>query len=111
MDAALYAVKYICNTAEYGIAFHSNASIPTSAFVHYTFHHDLEAYNDAVPPTAAEQHELTGYSDACWGSQLGSSVTPGTEIAMFKLRSMSGFVVVRAGGPIAWCWTAPTWLC
>jgi hypothetical protein len=102
MDAALYAIKYICNTAEYGIAFHSNSTQAASAFVHFPFHHDLEAYNDALPPTAAENHELTAYSDACWGSQLGSSALPGSEIEMFKLRSMSGYMVVRAGGPIAW---------
>lgn len=102
MDAALYAIKYICNTAEYGIAFHSDSHKPVSAYVHFPFHHDLEAYNDALPPTAAEHHELTAYSDACWGSQLGGSAPQGSEIEMFKLRSMSGYMVVRAGGPVAW---------
>ena len=102
MDAAIYAIKYICNTADYGISFHSNAHPTTSAFVHFPFHHDIEAYNDALPPTAAQHHELTAYSDACWGSQLGTSIAVGTEIEMFKLRSMSGFIALRAGGPIAW---------
>ena len=76
MDAALYAIKYVRHTAEYGIAFHSHAATSTSAFVHFPFHHDIEAYSDALPPTEAEQHELTAYSDACWGSQLGSSTPP-----------------------------------
>ena len=102
MDAAIYAIKYIRHTAEYGIAFHSNTPTAASAFVHFPFHHDIEAYNDALPPTAAEHHELTAYSDACWGSQLGNSAQVGTEIEMFKLRSMSGYMVIRAGGPIAW---------
>ena len=102
MDAALYAIKYVRSTVEYGIAFHSNAHIQSSAFVHFPFHHDIEAYNDALPPTAAEHSELTAYSDACWGSQLGNIALTGKEIEMFKLRSMSGYIVLRAGGPIAW---------
>ncbi len=102
VDAALYAIKYLRQTVDYGIAFHSKAPSATSGFIHFPFHHDLEAYSDALPPTAAEQQDLTAYSDACWGSQLGGAVTVGEEIDMFKLRSMSGFIVIRAGGPIAW---------
>ncbi len=102
MDAALYAIKYIRSTVEYGIAFHSNANTLASAYVHFPFDHDIEAYNDALPPTAAEQSELTAYSDSCWGSQLGNTTLDGTQIEMFKLRSMSGYMIVRAGGPIAW---------
>jgi len=102
VDAALYAVRYLRSTVDFGIAYHSNASSPASAFVHFPFHHDLEAYKDALPPTAAEHQHLTAYSDACWGSQLGSSLSPGTEINMFKLRSMSGYIVIRTGGPISW---------
>ncbi len=101
MDTALYAVKYLRNTTEYGIAFHSASNTTATAFVHFPFHHDIEAYSDALPPTAAEHCQLTGYSDACWGSQLGSSALVGSEIDMFKLRSMSGYIVLRAGGPIA----------
>jgi len=102
MDAALYAIKYLRQTVEYGIAFHSTAQVSTSGYVHFPFHHDIEAYSDALPPTAAEKQELTAYSDACWGSQLGGSTLMGEEIEMFKLRSMSGYIVIRAGGPIAW---------
>ncbi len=102
MDAAIYAVKYLCNTTDYGIAFYSAAHTTTLAFVHFPFHHDVEAYSDALPPTAAEHCMLTGYSDACWGSQLGTSVSVGSEIEMFKLRSMSGYIILRAGSPIAW---------
>ncbi len=102
MDAAIYAIKYIRHTADFGISFHSNAHSNTSAFIHFPFHHNIEAYNDALPPTAAQHHELTAYSDACWGSQLGTSIAVGSEIKMFKLRSMSGFIVMRAGGHIAW---------
>lgn len=53
MDAALYAVKYLRHMTEYGIAFHSNAHTSTSAYVHFPFHHDIKAYNDALPPSAA----------------------------------------------------------
>ncbi len=102
MDAALHAIKYIRSTVEYGIAFHSNSESTASAFLHFPFHHDVEAYNDAIPPTAAEQSELTAYSDACWGSQIGHTSSMGTKIEMFKLCSMSGYMVIRSGGPIAW---------
>jgi len=46
--------------------------------------------------------QLTAYSDACWGGQIGNSVPDGTPIELFKLRSLSGFLVCRSGGPIAW---------
>ena len=102
MDAAVYVVKYLRSTVDYGIAFHSTSDTPASAYVHFPFHHDNEAYTDALPPTAAEQHELTAYSAACWGRQLGGALPNGHEIEMFKFRSMSGFIVIRAGGPVAW---------
>ena len=102
MDSGISVVKYLRSTADYGIAFHSHASSPAAGYIHFPFHHDIEAFKDALPPTAAEHHCLTAYSDACWGSQLGSSVSPGTEIEMYKLRSMSGYIVLRGGGPIAW---------
>eukprot|EP00957_Ditylum_brightwellii_P168858 12852645-Ditylum_brightwellii.AAC.1 len=47
-------------------------------------------------------HELSAYTDACWGSQLGNTVPDGDEVEMWKFRSMSGFIVMRCGGPIAW---------
>ena len=50
----------------------------------------------------SEQHEITSYSDACWGSQTGNSVPDGTEIALFKVRSMFEHLIVRCGGPISW---------
>jgi hypothetical protein len=73
LDAAIYAVKYLHHTVEYGIAFHSSAQPTASGYIHFPFHHDLEAYSDALPPSAMEHNRLTSYSDACWGSQLGNS--------------------------------------
>jgi hypothetical protein len=90
MGAAIYALKYLCHTTDYGIAFHSAANTTATAFVHFPFQHDVEAYSDALPPTAADQCLLIAYSEAYWGSQLGSSVPVGSEIEMFKLCSMSG---------------------
>ena len=48
IDATLYALKYLCSTVNFGIAFHSHASMPESRYVHFPFHHDLEAYKDAI---------------------------------------------------------------
>ncbi len=102
MDAAIYAIKYIRQTVDYGIAFHSASPPLAEGFIHFPFHHDMEAFSDALPPSAAQHSELTSYSDACWGSQLGNMEHANEEIELFKLRSMSGYIVLRAGGPIAW---------
>lgn len=102
LDAAIYAVKYLHHRVEYGIAFHSSAQPTASGYIHFPFHHDLEAYSDALPPSAMEHNRLTSYSDACWGSQLGNVVHSELELELFKMRSMSGYVILRAGGPIAW---------
>jgi hypothetical protein len=63
---------------------------------------DTEAYTDAISPTPSQHHRLSTYSDACWGSQLGNAVREGIQLPLFKFRSMSGAVVMRSGGPIAW---------
>ena len=102
LDAAMYVVKYLRSTVSYGIAYHSTAPADTSAYLHFPFPHDAEAYHDAAPPTTDNKHLLTGYSDACWGSQLGNSVPDGDEVELFKFRSMSGYLVMRCGGPISW---------
>ena len=102
LESALYAVRYLRSTASYGIAYHSSSSTSTEAYVHYPFPHDAEAYHDSVSPANNEMHLLTGYCDANYGSQIGNSVPDGTEIELFKYRSMSGFIIMRCGGPIAW---------
>ncbi len=65
----MYVIKYLRSTIDFGIAFHSDSQEMTTGFLHFPFHHDVEAYKDAIPPTAAEHDMLTAYSDACWGSQ------------------------------------------
>ena len=102
LKAALYTLRYVNSTHEYGISFHSKSPAAIQSFVHHPFDHDVEAYSDARPPQAHEFHELTSFCDACWGSQLGNSVPEGTEIDLFKLRSMAGYIVFRAGGPVSW---------
>jgi hypothetical protein len=100
--SAIHALKYLMSTSEYGISYHSNACQSLQAFNHFPHHHDKEAYNDATPPSPSECHNLTAYSDACWGSQIGNAVPDGTPVELFKFRSLSGFVICRSGGPIAW---------
>eukprot|EP00984_Skeletonema_dohrnii_P036191 scaffold36890_cov316-Skeletonema_dohrnii-CCMP3373.AAC.1 len=46
--------------------------------------------------------QLTSFADACWGGQIGNALPDGTPIELFKFRSLSGFVICRTGGPIAW---------
>jgi hypothetical protein len=62
----------------------------------------MEAYTDAIPPSQTNCAPLTAYSNACWGSQIGSAVRDGTLLPLFKFQSMSGGVVFWQGGPLLW---------
>ena len=100
--SAIHALRYIYSTAEYGISYHSDARSTLQAFNHFPHHHDKEAYTDATPPSPSESHQLTAFSDACWGGQFGNAVPNGTPLELFKFRSISGYLICRCGGPIAW---------
>ena len=101
-NAALYALHYIHSTIDYGFTFTSTARAPLHTFLSFPPSSDTEAYSDALPPSPSQHHRLSTYSDACWGSQLGNAVRKGIQLPLFKFRSMSGAVVMRSGGPIAW---------
>jgi hypothetical protein len=46
---------------------------------------------------------ITAYSDACWGSQIGSTATEGsTLLPLFKFWSMNGGINFKNGGPLGW---------
>jgi hypothetical protein len=101
--SAIHVLKYLYSTSDYGISFHSDASHTLQAFNHFPHHHDKEAYSDATPPPSpGDCHSLTAFSDACWGGQHGNAVKDGVPLELFKYRSMSGYVICRTGGPIAW---------
>ena len=102
MKAGLHVLHYIHSTHDYGIHFTSSSMEPVHTFVHFPDSSDVEAYTDAKPPSTSHQSPLTSYSDACWGSQLGSAVRDGTLLPLFKCQSMSGGIVFRHGGPVAW---------
>ncbi len=102
MKAALCALHYIHSMHEFGIHFTSLATDPVHTFVHFLDLLDVEAYTDAKPPSPSHQSPLTSYCNACWGSQIGLAVRDGTLLPLFKCRSMSGGIVFRQGGPIAW---------
>ena len=101
MCAALDVLHYIHSTHDFGIHFTSSSTDPVHTFVHFPDSSDVEAYTDAKPPSPSHQSPLTSYSDACWGSQIGSAVRDGTLLPLFKIRSMSGGIIFRQGGPIA----------
>jgi len=97
--AALYVVRYLQSTTSQGIAFHSSASTATSAYIHFPPAHDQSAYSDATSlPTGPE---LRVFCDSNWGSQIGDALKDGDEIELFKYHSVSGFLIMRCGGPIA----------
>ena len=100
--SAIHALKYLYSTCDYGISFHSDASNTLQAFNHFPSHHDKEAYTDATPPAPGDCSRLTAFSDACWGGQFNNTVPDNTPIELFKFRSISGFVICRTGGPLAW---------
>ena len=72
------------------------------AFNHFPHHHGRGAYTGATAPYPSECHQLTAYCNANWGGQFGSAVKDSTPLKLFKFRSLSGFLVCRSGGPIAW---------
>ena len=100
--SAIEGLRYLYSTADYGISFHSDADSTMRAFNHFPHHHDAEAYSDATPPLPDECHKLSAYCDACWGGQFGNSVKDGVPLELFKYRSLSGFLICRSGGPVAW---------
>jgi hypothetical protein len=102
MHAALYILHYIHSTHNHGIHFTSVATEPTHSFVHFPASSDAEAYTDAKPPSPTHSSPLTLYSDACWGSPIGSAIQDGMLLPLFKCRSMSGGIIFCQGGPIAW---------
>jgi hypothetical protein len=64
-QAALYALKYLYSTSDYGISFHSDASNTIQAFNNFPHHHDKEAYSDATPPPApGDCFNLTAFTRA-----------------------------------------------
>jgi hypothetical protein len=102
MKAALYVLHYIHSTHDYSISFNSNNIAPMHSYVHFPSSSDTEAYDDTVPPQLGSSNTLSAYIDACWGSQLGSSVADGTLLPLFKFRSMNGSIVFKNRGPIGW---------
>jgi hypothetical protein len=102
MKAALYMLHYIHSTHNYGISFTSTDTALMHSYVHFPPSTNTEAYNDAIPPTLASSNTLLAYSDACWGSQLGSSAANGTLLPLFKFCSMNGGIVFKNGGAVGW---------
>jgi hypothetical protein len=102
MKATLYALHYVHSTYDYGITFTSSVTSPIHTYVHFLTLSDVEAYTDVIPPSQTNCAPLTAYSNACWGSQIGSAIRDGTLPPLFKFRSMSGGVVFWQGGPLSW---------
>jgi hypothetical protein len=102
MKAAFYALHYIHSMHDYGISFTSDNIGPMHSFIHYPPSTDVEAYSNATPQKPISSSTLSSYSNACWGSQIGSALADGTLLPLFKFRSMSGDIVFKNGGPLGW---------
>ena len=89
-------------TNKYSISFHSEYLATIQAFNHFPHHHYREAYTEVTSTSPSECHQLTAYCDENWGGQFGSAVEDGTLLELFRFRSLSGFLICRSGGPIAW---------
>jgi hypothetical protein len=72
------------------------------SFIYYPPLTNIEAYHDATPPTVTNFSTLSSFSNACWGSQIGSAVADGMLLPLFKFQSMSGGIVFKNGGPLGW---------
>jgi hypothetical protein len=63
------------------------------SFIHYSPSMDVEAYWDATPLQLHDSSTLASNSDACWGLQIGSTITNGTLLPQFEFRGMSGGII------------------
>jgi hypothetical protein len=70
------------------------------SLIHFSPSTDVEAYKDAVPPKPINSSTLSAYSNACWGSQIGSAIADGTLLPLFKFCSMNGGIIFCNGGPV-----------
>jgi hypothetical protein len=102
MKAALYALHYIHSMHDYGISFSSEDIAPMHFCIHFSPSADVEANKDAVPPKPINSSTLSAYSDACWGSQIGSAIANGTLLPLFKFRGMNGSIIFCNRGPVVW---------
>ena len=100
--AAVHVLKYLTSTNEYGISFHSDSLATIQAFNHFPRHQNREAYTEATAPSPSECHQLTAYCDANWGGKFVSAFEDGTQLELFKFRSLSGFLICLCSGPISW---------
>ena len=107
MKAAMYVLYYIHSTHDYGMSFMLKNQQPIHTFLHFPDSSDAEAYDGDIPPKPTSGHKLTTYSDACWGFQIGNVMKEGTLLTLFKFRSVSGAIVFRISGPIAWNFVLP----
>jgi hypothetical protein len=84
MKAALYVLHSIHSTHNYGISFTSDDTMPMHSYIHFPPSIDAWAFDNAVPPKLGSCNTLLAYSNACWGSQLGSSIAGGLLLLLFS---------------------------
>jgi hypothetical protein len=102
LKAALYTLHYIHSMHDYGISFSSEDIARMHSFIRFPPSADVEAYKHAVPPNPVNSSTLSAYSNACWGSQIGSAVADGTLLPLFKFLSMNSSIIFCNGGPVGW---------
>ena len=88
-DAGLHVIKYLASTPSHGLFFTSDHSEQLHTFTHFP----------------SQTSSLTAFCDTNWGP-LGAlvpkpHVTP-PEQSMASFRSISGWLIMNAGAPIAW---------
>ena len=89
LDYALFVVRYLASTATNGLIFSSSVPKPLQAFVQF---------KDAL-------RDLGLLCDANWGPMDASTPkphAPPVELSLESLRSISGWLALNSGAPIAW---------
>jgi hypothetical protein len=102
INAALCVLHYIHSTIDYGFTFISTKTNPLHTFLSFPHTSDTEAYTDGMPLKNNQNHCLTTYSNACWGSQMGNAIRAEIQLPLFRFWSMSGTIIFRSGGRITW---------
>jgi hypothetical protein len=102
MKLALYTLHCIHSTFNYGISFTSKDMAHMHSYIHYPPSTDVKAYTNAISLKPSTTQTITAYSNAYWGSQIGSPVAEGTLLPLFKFWSMNGGIVFKNSGPLGW---------
>ena len=79
---ALYGLHHIYSTHYYGILSTLEDRCPLGTYRHFPMASDAKSYDNMVTPSPSNPHQLSTYSDICWGPQIGNVVKDGISLPL-----------------------------